>query len=237
MDETAQGTNAYVVLSTEAAARKVALKLNGSIVLDRHIHIDSFANPTRTDNKRCVFVGNLPFVDEETNQNPDEEGDAKRRPKGKLPADAEEGLWRTFAKCGKIESVRVVRDKATRVGKGFAYVQFEDGNGVEKALELDGKRFPPSLPRTLRVMRAKKMPKKEAATKDSRNGKSGAGGRDGATRKGKLNGVVFEGYRASSNANKMKLGRKSRVGKPGGRSSKRGAAFKASGGKKKRDRA
>ena len=30
-----------------------------------------------------------------------------------------------FVKCGVIKDVRVIRDKATGIGKGFAYVHFE----------------------------------------------------------------------------------------------------------------
>ena len=79
------------------------------------------------DHRRCVFVGNLGFVDDESAIRKAEERDgekAKKR-KEKEPADVEEGLWRVFGKAGTVENVRVVRDSATRVGKGFAYVQFK----------------------------------------------------------------------------------------------------------------
>ncbi|KAL1960804.1 hypothetical protein VTO42DRAFT_6634 [Malbranchea cinnamomea] len=185
MDSTTRSTNAYVVYNTVAAARK-ALSLNGSIVLDRHLRVDSVAHPAKVDHRRCVFVGNLGFVDEETTES-DEDGDGKKKKrKKKEPADTEEGLWRTFNEQiqlpasngaskkqqknndgsedkdnqnnsrGLVEYVRVVRDRATRVGKGFAYVQFYDENAVEAALLLDGKKFPPLLPRKLRVTRAKR---------------------------------------------------------------------------------
>ena len=55
----------------------------------------------------------------------------------------------------------MVRDKGTRVGKGIAYVQFTDQNGVESALSEDGKKAPPMLPRKLRVSRAKAMKRKK----------------------------------------------------------------------------
>jgi nucleolar protein 12 len=92
--------NAYIVYSSAAEAR-AALKLNGSTILDRHIRVDSVAHPAPHDAKRCVFIGNLDFEAQE------------------------ESLWRHFEKCGKVESVRIVRDAKTNVGKGFAYVQFE----------------------------------------------------------------------------------------------------------------
>ncbi|KAK8229478.1 hypothetical protein HDK77DRAFT_500815 [Phyllosticta capitalensis] len=156
MDATAHSTNAYVVYSTQLAAREAARRLNGTVVLERHIRVDSVAHPAKADHKRCVFVGNLGFVDDESIIN---EAEAKRfgktPQKKKQPSDVEEGLWREFGKCGTVESVRVVRDPKTRVGKGFAYVQFTDENGVEAALLFNEKKFPPMLPRKLRVTRAK----------------------------------------------------------------------------------
>ncbi len=129
MDATAKSTHAYVVYSTAAAARLAASKLNGSVVLDRHLRADSVAHPSAVDHRRCVFVGNLGFVDDETvlNTKIDEDGKEQTdsRKRTKAPMDIEEGLWRTFGKqAGKVESVRVVRDEVTRVGKGIAYVQF-----------------------------------------------------------------------------------------------------------------
>ena len=158
MHATTKSTNAYAVYSTASLAREAVKQLNGTVVLERHLRVDSVAHPTPIDVKRCVFIGDLSFVDDESNIQAanDEEGKEKRK-RPKQPADVEEGLWRTFGRCGNVESVRVIRDSATRVGKGIAYVQFEDGNAVEAALLYDGKKFPPMLPRTLRVSRAKNI--------------------------------------------------------------------------------
>ncbi|KAI1342432.1 hypothetical protein F5Y15DRAFT_304110 [Xylariaceae sp. FL0016] len=156
MTATTKSANAYAVYSTQTAAREALKSLNGSTVLDRHIRVDSVAHPTAVDHRRCVFVGNLGFVDDETVFNIDKEGETTKKKRTKIPADTEEGLWRVFGQhAGKVESVRVPRDDNTRVGKGFAYVQFYDGNDVESALLLNGKKFPPMLPRELRVSRAK----------------------------------------------------------------------------------
>ena len=260
MDDTTSSTNAYVVYSSEAAARVAATKLNGTVVLDRHLRADYAAHPGVVDHRRCIFVGNLSFVDKENVENTNEaEGGKPRRSKAKEPADAEEGLWRTFSRAGAVESVRVVRDKETRVGKGFAYVQFKDENGVEAALLYNDKKFPPMLPRKLRVMRAKRT-KQAAARRGSYTsgmdfkvkgsiGKFGIGGDRAslnarslgegrqAGRK-KTNGFVFEGHRASgsgdSKSGNLKI-KKKRTVKPSTRSSRRGSAFKAVGGKRKRD--
>lgn len=159
-ESTTRSTNAYAVYTTKLAAREAVKRLNGSILLKRHLHIDSVAHPAKIEHRRCVFVGNLPFVDDES-QVPTADGERK---KGKVASDVEEGLWTHFAKAGTIESVRVVRDAATRVGKGFAYVQFADENGVEAALQYNEQKFPPMLPRKLRVTRCraeKKNNKKE----------------------------------------------------------------------------
>ncbi|KAH6660270.1 hypothetical protein BKA67DRAFT_547479 [Truncatella angustata] len=156
METTTKSANAYAVYSTQLAARTALKALNGTVVLDRHMRVDSVAHPTPIDHKRCIFVGNLGYVDDETILETNAEGETKAKKRSKVPADMEEGLWRIFGQhAGKVESVRVPRDAKTRVGKGFAYVQFYDTNDVEGALLLNGKKFPPMLPRILRVSRAK----------------------------------------------------------------------------------
>ncbi|KJZ73484.1 hypothetical protein HIM_07040 [Hirsutella minnesotensis 3608] len=171
MDATTKSANAYAVFSSPAAVRKVVSELNGTEVLGRHIRVDSIAHPSPTDHRRCVFVGNLGFVDDETVLKPDGDGKTVEKKRNKVPSDVEEGLWRTFGKQGRVENVRVVRDPQTRVGKGFAYVQFYDGNDVESALLLDGKKFPPMLPRPLRVTRAKD-PRKTAMAQERSKAKA-----------------------------------------------------------------
>ena len=128
MDATTKSTNAYVVYNTAAHAREAVKQLNGTIVLERHLRVDGVAHPAPIDHRRCVFVGNLGFVDDDSlikaAEDPDEDT-ANRKRKSKPPGDVEEGLWRQFKTAGEVESVRVVRDQSTRVGKGFAYVQFK----------------------------------------------------------------------------------------------------------------
>ncbi|GAB1310161.1 Nucleolar protein 12 [Madurella fahalii] len=177
LEATTKSTNAYAVYSTTAAARLAVAQLNGTVILDRHLRVDSVAHPSPVDHRRCVFVGNLGFVDDETvlNVKVDEEGKqaTEKRKRTKTPMDVEEGLWRVFSKeAGRVESVRVVRDATTRVGKGIAYVQFYDANDVESAILLNGKKFPPMLPRELRVSRCK-APHKTARAMEARQGKAG----------------------------------------------------------------
>jgi hypothetical protein len=74
--------------------------------------------------KKTIFVGNLAFK-----ASPDE-------------------LTDLFAKYGKVESVRIMKDRATRRPRGFAFVEM-DGRSAAKAIKaLDGKEF---LGRNLRV--------------------------------------------------------------------------------------
>lgn len=126
MESTMKSTNAYAVYTTELAAQEAVKKLNGITFLDRHLRVDSVSHPAQIKHRQCVFVGNLGFTDEEnTSDNKMANDTDKINQKTKQPADLEEGLWRHFGKAGKVESVRVVRDKHTRVGKGIAYVQFQ----------------------------------------------------------------------------------------------------------------
>ncbi|RPB02361.1 RNA-binding domain-containing protein [Choiromyces venosus 120613-1] len=229
LHEKQQTVNAYIVYSTPAEARE-ALKLNGQVVLDRHIRVDSVAHPSPQDHKRCVFIGNLDFEAQEEN------------------------LWRHFGTCGKVESVRIVRDAKTNVGKGFAYVQFEDPMSVDEALLLDSKKM--ANDRKLRVTRAKStkrnqtrkpdpptsssskrflkgrsvyVPKMDPKVKDTVSRAHKLLGRAGAAQL-KSQSEVFEGLRASANTDSgIKKGGsgKKKAGKP--RSRARSAAWKQKG--------
>ncbi|POR39793.1 Nucleolar protein 12 [Tolypocladium paradoxum] len=204
MGATTKSANAYAVFSSPAAARKVVAELNGTEVLGRHIRVDSIAHPSPMDHRRCVFVGNLGFVDDETVLNTDSEGKTVEKKRNKIPSDVEEGLWRTFGKKGKVQNVRVVRDPKTRVGKGFAYVQFYDGNDVESALHLDGKKFPPMLPRALRVTRAKD-PRKTVTAQERAKAKANAS--DDANRNTKYRPKITPEQQAAAGRAGKLLGR------------------------------
>lgn len=40
-------------------------------------------------------------------------------------AAEEDELWKLFESCGNILDVRIIRDRKTGIGKGFAYINFE----------------------------------------------------------------------------------------------------------------
>ncbi|TFB06065.1 Nucleolar protein 12 [Trichoderma ghanense] len=204
MDATTKSTNAYAVFSTPAAVRKVVSELNGTEILGRHIRVDSVAHPSPMNHRACVFVGNLGFVDDETVISQKAGGETVEKKRNKVPSDIEEGLWRTFGTQGKVENVRVVRDSKTRVGKGFAYVQFYDANDVEAALLLNGKKFPPMLPRPLRVTRAKD-PRKTAQAVERARAKTDVA--DGASRSTKYKPKVTPEQQAAAGRARKLLGR------------------------------
>jgi nucleolar protein 12 len=247
LDATTKSTNAYAVYSTKVAAREASKRLNGTVVLNRHLRVDWLAHPAKTDHRRCVFVGNLGFVDDESTLQTEDDKKKKKKP----PGDVEEGLWVHFSKAGKVENVRVVRDPKTRVSKGIAYVQFADENGVEAALQFNDQKFPPLLPRKLRVVRAKAPKKKDTKPAAVVRGPKSKGvynakvTEEQKTNQGRARAMlgkagafktaesfVFEGHRASSKQGNsgLKLGGK-RKGKPSNRSTKRAAAWKNAGGK------
>ncbi|KAL7594246.1 hypothetical protein Lser_V15G27519 [Lactuca serriola] len=106
--------NAYVVFKTEESAQ-ASLSHNMTVVGGNHIHVDRACPPRKKlkgenanaplyDNKRTVFIGNLPF-------------DVK-----------DEELYQLFNGFNNlkdcIEAIRVVRDPGTSLGKGIAYVLF-----------------------------------------------------------------------------------------------------------------
>ena len=117
--------NAYVVFSSEEEAEK-SLKLNGTLLNGRHLRVDLVAKKESTKLKEThlsIFVGNLPFT-----------------------AD-EEKLRSCFSDCGDVESVRIIRDAKTGIGKGFGFVSFSDKSGVmfavkqNRKIELDGRKL------------------------------------------------------------------------------------------------
>jgi cold-inducible RNA-binding protein len=72
---------------------------------------------------RKLYVGNLPFSTEERT------------------------LEDLFAQAGPVQSVRVMRDKATGQSRGFAFVEMESEDGARAAIEkfntaeVDGRRL------------------------------------------------------------------------------------------------
>ncbi|XP_023838306.1 RNA-binding protein 34 [Salvelinus sp. IW2-2015] len=155
-----QTINAYVVFKAEEGAEK-ALERNGmEIEKNVHIRVDRVSKSTSHDHKRSIFIGNLPFDINE------------------LP------LRQHFEECGKVEGVRLVRDKTSGMGKGFGYILFQSIDAVQLALKLDGSTL---LGRSVRVKRSVKKekekkkvvhrgPRGKEPTKGGFKGRPGQGG-------------------------------------------------------------
>ncbi|KAL0409279.1 UNVERIFIED_CONTAM: RNA-binding protein 34 [Sesamum radiatum] len=113
INENGDSVHAYVVFKTEESAQ-ASLAHNMALVGGNHIRVDRACPPRKKlkgdnsplyDNKRTVFVGNLPF-------------DVK-----------DEELYKLFTSIKNletsIEAVRVIRDPGSSLGKGIAYVLFK----------------------------------------------------------------------------------------------------------------
>lgn len=207
--------NAYVVYCNKNAVNIMCKDLNASVFHDHHLRVDSVTHPAPHDRKRSVFVGNLDFE------------------------EIEESLWRHFSSCGDIEYVRIVRDSKTNVGKGFAYVQFQDFQSVSKALLMNEKKMGEGKKtRKLRVTRCKNMKKvqnsnaiatKRSTKKLNEQQKTKMGraqkvlGRADKAALGKE--LTIEGLRASKGENTPILNKKKNRSKTG-RVTKRSQAYK-----------
>ncbi|KAK9095516.1 hypothetical protein Scep_026985 [Stephania cephalantha] len=122
INESVDSVHAYIVFKDEKAAQ-ASLSHNMAVLGGNHIRVDMACPPRKKlkgeqvplyDNKRTVFVGNLPF-------------DVK-----------DEEVYRLF--CGieqlrpSIEGVRVIRDPNTSIGKGIAYILFKTRDAANQAL-------------------------------------------------------------------------------------------------------
>ncbi|XP_053324682.1 RNA-binding protein 34 [Spea bombifrons] len=131
--------NAYVVFKEEDSAAR-ALKKNGAEVGSGvHIRVDLASKSKSHDNKRSVFVGNLSYEIHE------------------------EAMREHFSECGNVEAVRVIRDKATGIGKGFGYVLFETSDAVQLALKLNNSEL---MGRKLRIKRCVTEPSSQPKNKN-----------------------------------------------------------------------
>lgn len=110
--------NAYILFETEDSVPK-ALEFNNHLIQEDppfHIRVDSEADK-QNDFSTTVFVGNLPYILNE------------------------EELREHFTPVGKIQNIRIVRDTATQIGKGIAFIQFSTLDEALKAVRLGVKSY------------------------------------------------------------------------------------------------
>ena len=105
--------NAYVLFKDKEDATKAAAEMNQQVIGDKHIRVDVDAKGAdeKNDFESTIFIGNLPWVLQE------------------------EDLRAHFEDCGKILNVRIIRDKDTFIGKGIAYIQFDDKDAMKVAMD------------------------------------------------------------------------------------------------------
>ena len=79
---------------------------------------------------------------------------------GNLPYSADEEELKThFEQAGEVESVLIIRDRETDRSKGFGFIEMNDDESAQKAVEeLNGKEF---FGRTLKISEAKPQEKRE----------------------------------------------------------------------------
>ncbi|XP_044162690.1 RNA-binding protein 34-like isoform X1 [Acropora millepora] len=168
-----QNINGYVVFKEKECAVK-ALKRNGKEVDGLHIRVDLTGQESEHDHARSIFIGNLRFDAEEEN------------------------IRQAFADCGTIESVRIVRDNKTGIGKGFGFVLFKKKEAVMFAIRKNGTDF---NGRSLRVFPSSENPRK---------------GHFKESKKGKANAFSFSGVTAKRGIKNENIGnRRERPGKKG----------------------
>ncbi|XP_075222700.1 RNA-binding protein 34-like isoform X1 [Lycorma delicatula] len=106
-----------------------SLKANGTVYEEHHLRVDRITSDKTESTQNSVFLGNVPFD------------------------VADNDVRKVFEGCGEIESVHIIRDNKTGMGKGFGYVNFKFQDSVEFALKLNGAML---KKRNIRVKRAVK---------------------------------------------------------------------------------
>ena len=209
-----KSTNAYVVFKDEASVAKAVAAMNMKPIEGRHARVDAAAAPSSRaneakakalsadlppgvgitnggevayDHARALFLGNLAYnVDEE-------EVIAFFHQSKEYPELA-----------GSVEAVRVVRDRATNLGKGIAFVLFRKTGDARVGLLLDGAKMGE---RAVRVTRASKNRAAAAAgAAAKRKAREEKGRPSGAARRLRLEGDAggWEGSRSRPGGKRQK---------------------------------
>ncbi|KAK1236265.1 Nucleolar protein 12 [Marasmius sp. AFHP31] len=165
------------VMDPYEAARLAKEVCDGSSFMERVLRVDIAAkNPvaavvntegrvvkTDVDPKKCVFVGNLDFESKEEDVRVFFEGaiSSEKGPRSPEDGKEEESDGEDAQEGSKprtwVKRVRIIRDKDTQLGKGFAYVQFVSHECVDEILALEPSKLK-FAKRKLRVERCKTLP-------------------------------------------------------------------------------
>ncbi|KAJ7752706.1 hypothetical protein B0H14DRAFT_3512868 [Mycena olivaceomarginata] len=128
-----------------AAAARLARAANASEFMGRVLRVDVCARlpladagagagaagagaGANEDPKLSIFLGNLDFASTESDVREFFEGVVVASERGPAPADDGTGRW--------VQTVRLIRDRETQLGKGFGYISFVDRECVDEILAL-----------------------------------------------------------------------------------------------------
>ncbi|OCB88138.1 hypothetical protein A7U60_g4766 [Sanghuangporus baumii] len=163
------------VMDPFEAAREAVLKVNRTTFAEHVLRVDLAGRPTKdpqdltatigtfTDPRLSIFIGNLDFASREddvraffekimSEERGDPNADVDENNEGD---DGEASNARRMSSW--VTRVRIVRDRETQLGKGFAYVQFLDRDCVDEVLAVEAEKLK-FAKRTLRVQRCKTLP-------------------------------------------------------------------------------
>ena len=166
------GACAYVVFEERAAAER-ALSKNMEEVGGNVVRVDFAAPPSRRSEGAAAAAASPAAAAPSPSSSPSSPPSTGPPPSlydpslsvfvGNLPPDAEEaGLVALFGGKGAVAAVRVVRDPATSLGKGFAFVLLRDAAAAAGARARDGMLL---KGRPVRVRKAARDPAALAAAK------------------------------------------------------------------------
>ncbi|CAO4374113.1 unnamed protein product [Caenorhabditis nigoni] len=131
----------YVKFEEEESVEK-ALKYNGTKLEDHLIRVDTVGTKKGFGKDMAIFVGNLPF-------------------------DITEDTLSNFftEKVGAVEAVRIIRDKDSGQGKGFAFVNFKQDSSASLALSMETIKMDKRDLRITKVMKKGHLTKIQSAKK------------------------------------------------------------------------
>jgi len=95
----------------EVSARDEALKLNGTMQFGRAMKVNTV---TKKEGSCRLFVKGIP------------------------PSKTEDDVKNLFTQYGAVSNVFFIKDKVTKVSRGFGFVDFENQEAADSALQLDG---------------------------------------------------------------------------------------------------
>ncbi|KAH9999636.1 hypothetical protein BJV74DRAFT_709618, partial [Russula compacta] len=167
----ADAVTVYVVfayggdLAPDEAAKRAIAALDNTLYMGCTLRADIVGGASGIGNPKCtVFVGSLDFASREEDLRVFFEGvvSAERGPRSAVAGDSDsddEGGTSAHGAKPKtwVTRVRIVRDKDTQLGKGFAYIQFADRECVDEILALEPGKLK-FAKRKLRVERCKTLP-------------------------------------------------------------------------------